>query len=173
MARRIEELRPRRRATEGLSSLPTTSSVWIICDTPRSLRIRSIIGRNWGSRPKKRNSAWGYRRSARLAPRTTAGGAWSPPIASRARMSRALTTLVLTNHFRAHLAARISNRSSAPESAGPGTSLTSGRCDAAGEARRCPGLRYRQVHEEHHEPDAYSAATWIPFSLEQPSFLSL
>ena len=51
MAKRMEELRPLRSATEARSLESTTSSVWTIRETLRSFFSLSSSGRTWCSRP--------------------------------------------------------------------------------------------------------------------------
>ncbi len=91
MARRILELRPLRSATDGRSPSLTTSSQWTTVATGLSRFMRSSSGRISPSRPNSRKSTCGKRLRARLAPRSTMRGAWSPPMVSRAIVNRALT----------------------------------------------------------------------------------
>ena len=88
MARRIDERRPLRSATEGLASSVMNSSVWRICARSASLGSCAKSGFNLASSPKSWNCASGKRSRAMAAPFTTMAGACSPPIASSAMTSR-------------------------------------------------------------------------------------
>ena len=85
IARRMLDLRPRRKATDGLSSAPTTSSVCTMrIRSPSTRRYRLASGRRAGSSPNRMKSTFGRRVAAKRTPRTTMRGASSPPIASTA-----------------------------------------------------------------------------------------
>ena len=93
IARRMDEPRPDLSAIDGFSSLRTTSSQWVSRATSLRRFMPARSGATSDSRPKNRKSTSGCRWRAILAPRTTTWGALSPPMASRAMVSRPVKPL--------------------------------------------------------------------------------